>query len=146
MPGPESAAACQDTNIYPQEPRAFRLGFAEDIAGDRYVSLETYRRGGEPVRTPVWFVSRDGRLFIVTRDGTGKVRRLRGNRTVRVAVCSMRGGIRGGWKEGSARILEGADAAGPIGWRNAKYGLAARVAGLLSAGRGRMCALEVEFA
>ena len=36
------------------------------FAGQRYISLETYRRNGTPVRTPVWFVEHNGQLMFYT--------------------------------------------------------------------------------
>jgi PPOX class probable F420-dependent enzyme len=76
------------------------------LGNERYVSLETFRKDGSGVKTPVWAAPLDGRLVIVT-DGTSyKVKRLRDNPRVRLAPCDMRGRVHGDWLEGTARILD----------------------------------------
>ena len=45
--------------------------------GHQYVSLETYRKSGEAVRTPVWFVEEDGKMYVWTVGTSGKVKRIR---------------------------------------------------------------------
>jgi uncharacterized protein len=69
-----------------REPRA-----ASRFEGEKVISLETYRRSGEPVRTPVWFLEENGILYVHTDDGTGKVKRIRRNPKVRVAPSHFRG-------------------------------------------------------
>ena len=40
--------------------------------GEKIMSLETYRRNGEPVHTPVRFLEEDRILYVHTDDSTGK--------------------------------------------------------------------------
>src|SRR5215831_12993537 len=47
------------------------------FVGQRYMCLETYRRNGSPVRTPVWFVEHNGQLMFYTMAASGKAKRLR---------------------------------------------------------------------
>ena len=54
----------------------------EEIKSEKCISLETYRKNNQPVRTAVWFVIKDDLIYVVTRDQTGKVKRLRNNRQV----------------------------------------------------------------
>jgi PPOX class probable F420-dependent enzyme len=76
------------------------------LGDERYVSLETFRKDGTGVKTPVWAAPLDGHLVILT-DGTSyKVKRLRNNARVRVAPCDVRGRLRGAWLDGTARILD----------------------------------------
>jgi uncharacterized protein len=58
---------------------------------EKVISLETYRRNGEPVRTAVWFLKEDGLLYVHTDNSTGKVKRIRRNPKVRVAPSHFRG-------------------------------------------------------
>jgi PPOX class probable F420-dependent enzyme len=58
---------------------------------EKVISLETYRRNGDPVRTPVWFLEEDGILYVHANDSTGKVKRIRRNPKVRVAPSHFRG-------------------------------------------------------
>jgi uncharacterized protein len=59
--------------------------------GEKVISLETYRKTGEPVRTPVWFLEESGVLYVHTDDSTGKAKRIRRNPKVRVAPSHFRG-------------------------------------------------------
>ena len=57
------------------------------LADERFVSLTTFRRSGQPVSTPVW-VGRDGdALVVLTPSGSGKVKRLRADPRVEVQAC-----------------------------------------------------------
>jgi uncharacterized protein len=59
--------------------------------GEKVISVETYRKNGTPVRTPVWFLEENGILYVHTDDSTGKVKRIRRNPKVRVAPSHFRG-------------------------------------------------------
>ena len=74
-----------------------------------YFSLETFRKTGVGVKTPVWFAASEAGLAYVFSEGdAGKVKRLRNDDRVRVAPCNVRGAIRGDWLEGRARIVDDA--------------------------------------
>ena len=73
--------------------------------GEGVISLETYRRNGQPVRTPVWFLKEDGILYVHTDDHTGKVKRIRRNPKVRVAPSHFRGKPKAEYVEAQA-VLE----------------------------------------
>ena len=70
------------------------------------MSLATFRKNGREVRTPVWIAREGARLYVWTNRTSGKVKRLRANRSVRLAPCDARGKLRGDWVEGRARLLE----------------------------------------
>ena len=78
---------------------------AEQIQGQKYLSLTTFRRDGTSVRTPVWFGQEGDKLFVMTRSDTGKYKRIRNNPQVRIAACTVRGTITGPEFAGTARIL-----------------------------------------
>jgi PPOX class probable F420-dependent enzyme len=75
----------------------------------RYVSLSTFRRDGTPVATPVWLVAWEDGIAVWTGAGTGKVKRLRRNRSVTVAPCTFRGRLLGDPVPGQARRLTAED-------------------------------------
>lgn len=80
------------------------------LAGQRYISITTFRRDGSEASTPVWVVSDDGkRLLVWTGARTWKVKRIRRDPRVLVAASSFRGRERGPRLEGQARILEDFD-------------------------------------
>ena len=72
--------------------------------GEKVISLETYRRNGEPVRTPVWFLKENGILYVYTDDSTGKVKRIRRNSKVRVAPCHFFGKPKADYVDARAEI------------------------------------------
>ena len=61
----------------------------------KYLSLETFKRDGTGVTTPIWFVVDDGRVFCRSDPETHKVKRARRNPEVTVAACNLRGTVKG---------------------------------------------------
>jgi PPOX class probable F420-dependent enzyme len=117
---------------------------------ERYISLETFKKDGTGVKTPVWVAPLDGRLVVFT-DGTSyKVKRLRNNPAFKAAPCDVRGNVKGAWYAGTARILESADEkARALDALQRKYGWQVRLLNLGSrlAGRiGRRAYLELTLA
>ncbi len=102
------------------------------LAKEKHIALETYRKSGEPVRTPVWCMADSGLLYVVTRSHTGKVKRIRNNPKVRVAPSSFGGEPKGEWMEGTARFAEGEEAERAVKLRKKKYGLQAALVGMMS--------------
>ena len=104
------------------------MGFAA-FAGQRYLSLETFKKSGQSVKTPVWFAaepslkldSNDAKLYVYTIGVSGKVKRIRNNSRVNVAPCDMRGGLRGEWVPARAEVLAGLEAQHGMRLLNQKY-------------------------
>lgn len=114
---------------------------------ERYVNLETFKRDGTGVKTPVWAAPLDGKLVVVT-DGTSfKVKRLRNNPSARLAGCDARGKVHGPWHEASCHVIEDPSlAARAEAALAARYGLQYRVLNFFSrlSGRiGRRAYLEI---
>lgn len=84
--------------------RRRREAWMERFSG-KYLSLTSFRRDGTGVATPVWFVSDNGRLLVETDADSYKVKRIRRDAHVRVALCDARGHIRGEPVDAEARIL-----------------------------------------
>lgn len=76
------------------------------FANQKYLNMETYRRTGKPVATPVWFAEENSTLYIYSLANAGKVKRIRNNSKVRIVPCDMRGKPKGEWIEAKARILD----------------------------------------
>lgn len=125
------------------------------FAKAKYLSLETFRKTGVGVRTPVWFVeeptppSSTGRttFYVYTLPDSGKVKRIRNNPKVRIAPCNMRGDLRGAWVDARARICSGEEAAKGQSLLIEKYGLAKRIGDFFSRLRGRtqvVLAVEID--
>jgi uncharacterized protein len=104
------------------------MGFAA-FAGQKYLNLETFKKNGEGVRTPVWFAadpstsldSSAAKLYAYTIGVSGKVKRIRNNPRVRIAPCTMRGEVLGDWVEARAEIVTGEEAARGMQLLNKKY-------------------------
>ena len=97
------------------------------LVGEKYINLETYRKNGQGVRTPVWFVERDkddgSVLYVRTSDGTGKYKRVLKNPSVQIAPCDMRGTVKGKWIKGEARIAGEEEKLKAFKMLEKKYGL-----------------------
>ena len=79
------------------------------FANQQFINVETFRKNGQGVQTPVWFVEDGGTLYVRTVDTSWKVKRIRNNPRVRVMPCDARGGPRGAWVEGQARFATPAE-------------------------------------
>lgn len=81
------------------------------FAGGRYLNLETYRRDGRPVRTPVWFAAAGPVLYVYTTADAGKAKRVRRDGAARIAPCDISGRLTGPWIDAEATIVQGDEAA-----------------------------------
>lgn len=70
-----------------------------------YLNLETYRKNGTPMLTPVWFVQDGDSLYVRTIANSGKVKRMRNNASVRVMACGQQGEPLGEWVAAQAREI-----------------------------------------
>ncbi len=115
-----------------------------EIESEKYISLETYRKNNQPVRTPVWFVVKDDLIYVVTRDQTGKVKRLRNNQQVKIATCNFNGKVKGQWVSGTTKILTEEETRDAVKWREKKYGFMAKIAKFLSKSKGELLAFSIK--
>src|SRR5690242_18441135 len=97
------------------------------FANQKYINLQTFNKDGTGVATPVWFAEGDGELVVYTTANSGKMKRLRNNKRVRVAVCDVRGNLKGEWVDGEARLFDVAEAARGNRLLTKKYGLIKRI-------------------
>jgi hypothetical protein len=111
----------------------------------KYINLETYRKSGLAVSTPVWFMAEGDRIIVVTRSETGKVKRLRNNDKVRIMPSGMRGEPQGEWAEGKARFLDKDELEKALKARSKKYGFQAKLAGFVSRTRGDLVGISISL-
>lgn len=110
-----------------------------ELEAAQYISLATFRRSGVEVATPVWAAYQDGVFYVFSAGDAGKVKRLRVSPRARVAVCDVRGKLKGPWHEALAEIITApAEIETALAALRRKYGLAMRVADLLARLSGRM--------
>jgi uncharacterized protein len=104
------------------------MGFA-GFAGKKYLNLETFKKNGDGVKTPVWFAadeatnldSGDAKLYAYTIGVSGKVKRIRNNPRVRIAPCDARGKVLGEWADARVEIVTGSEAEHGMQLLNRKY-------------------------
>jgi uncharacterized protein len=107
------------------------------FARAKYLNLESFRKTGVGVCTPVWFAQEKDIFYIYTLPDAGKTKRIRNNPKVRIAPCDMRGNLRGAWVEARARICDGPEAAHGQELLRRKYGWMKIVGDFFSRLRGR---------
>jgi uncharacterized protein len=78
--------------------------------GKRYLNLETYRKTGQGVRTPVWFAAVPNeagspKLYVYSTADSGKAKRIRRTGVVKIAPCDARGRVTGSWIAAHATIV-----------------------------------------
>jgi PPOX class probable F420-dependent enzyme len=73
------------------------------LVDQKYLNLETFRKSGVGVKTPVWFVQDGEVLFVRTLADSGKVKRIRNNTQVNIAPCKMDGAVLAEWVPAAAR-------------------------------------------
>jgi uncharacterized protein len=116
------------------------------FGGQNYISLETFKKNGEGVKTPVWFVLHENAFYVYTKADSWKVKRIRNDPRVRVAVCNVRGDIKGPWLDATASLVDGDERLAPDRLLDRKYFLK-RVFNFLSRiNRHRRAMIKVETA
>ena len=106
-----------------------------EISDEKYVSCTTFRRTGGRVSTPVWITDlHDGTIGFTTDGDSGKVKRLARDPRVELRPCNGRGKVADDAepRTGTARVVPGDDADRIRAAIVDKYGLTARMIGLVA--------------
>ena len=69
----------------------------ELFENQQYLNIETFRKSGVGVKTPVWFARDGDALYIWTQADSGKAKRIRINPDVRIAPAKADGTPVGEW-------------------------------------------------
>jgi PPOX class probable F420-dependent enzyme len=117
----------------------------DEIKLHKCISLETYKKNNQPVKTPVWFVIKNNLVYVVTRSKTGKVKRLQNNLQVKIAPCTFKGKVTGSWISGTAEILDEKQTKEIVKMRDKKYGFMAKVAKFFSKSKGEFFAFSIKI-
>jgi len=117
----------------------------EDLESQKYISLETYKKNNQPVKTPVWFVIQNELIYVITREGTGKVKRIKNNPQVKLTPCTFGGKPTGEWVSGNASKVLGEEAITVIKLRKKKYGFRAIIAQFASRGKGDLVVFSIKL-
>jgi len=110
----------------------------EQFKKQKYLNLETFRRNGESMKTPVWFVQDDETLYVQTMANSGKVKRIRHNGSVNITPCMMDGTPIGSWIPANAREVTVTEIARKVNrLLEKKYGLIKKMFALQASWQGR---------
>jgi uncharacterized protein len=110
----------------------------EQFKKQKYLNLETFRRNGESMKTPVWFVYDDETLYVQTVANSGKVKRIRNNGSVNITPSKMDGTPIGSWNPAIAREVTGEEIAKKVNrLLEKKYGLMRKLLTLQATRQGR---------
>ncbi len=126
---------------------------AGSISDEKYVSLTTYKRNGDPVALPVWIADLgDGTVGFTTAESSYKVKRLRRNASVTLQPCDAKGNVRAGTDVvgGTGEVHTGAEFDRIRSIVKSKYGiqytgieLMGKVAKLIGKGSGTSAAVVI---
>lgn len=97
------------------------------FSNQKYINLKTYRKNGQAVQTPVWFVIEGSVIYIRTDKNSGKIKRAKNNPHVRITPCTARGQPKGKWLNGEARIASWSESQFANQLLRQKYGLQGKI-------------------
>ncbi len=121
----------------------------DEVSKAQYVLLTTFTKDGRPKPTPIW-IARDGdRALVITEKNSWKVKRIRNTPRVTLAVCDMRGNVKGPEIEAVATVLDDSQTELVYQAINKRYGLIGRIFNFFSKLRGgakRTVGLEIRAA
>jgi uncharacterized protein len=95
------------------------------LSNFKYIDIETYRKNGTAVRTPIWFIIYQGLIYFRSDAKSGKVKRIRNNPHVRIAPCDIRGNVKGNWFDGKVKFADSAESSIVYSMIDKKYGFVA---------------------
>jgi uncharacterized protein len=76
----------------------------EIFKNQEFLSLETFRKSGEGVKSPIWFVQEGDSLYMWTVGDSAKIKRIRNNPQVKIAPCKRFGEVTGEWITAHASV------------------------------------------
>ncbi len=77
----------------------------DQFSKNKYLNLETFRKNGESMKTPVWFTQEGETIYVLTVANSGKVKRIRNSGRVNITPCKMNGAPTGAWVPANAKEI-----------------------------------------
>jgi PPOX class probable F420-dependent enzyme len=103
----------------------------------QFINLTTFRKNGQAVATPVWFVWHEDRLYVFTQQQSGKAKRIRANGKALIAPSDVRGNPLGEFVPARGRVLRDEEKIKQVNRLfDEKYGIQRKLIGLMSRFRG----------
>ena len=113
--------------------------------GQKYLCLETYKKNGQGVKTPVWFVISDGIIYVATAQSSGKIKRLTNDKSVKIAPSNYKGDPKGDWVDGQTFFGNESELNLTMSLRNKKYGLVSKIIGMFVSRRGKIVSIGIKI-
>ena len=113
--------------------------------GQKYLCLETFRKNGQGVKTPVWFVIFNGIIYVATDTSSGKVKRIQNNKSVKIAPSNFKGKPKGDWIEGVAFFGNESELNQTMLLRNKKYGLLSKIIGIFLSRKVKIISIGIKI-
>ena len=120
-----------------------------EVTKAKYVLLTTFTRDGRPKPTPIWIAADGDRALVITEKNAWKVKRIRNTPRVTLAVCDVRGNVKGEAIEAVASVMDDSQTESVYQAINKRYGIVGRIFNLFSklrGGNGRTVGLELRAA
>lgn len=117
----------------------------EHFLEQKYINLETYRKSGKSVRTPVWFVIFNELIYVITREKTRKVKRIKNNHNVKITPCTFTGKPTGSWVSGQANFVKNEEAQKANNLRKKKYGFLVKISNFFTSQKGNLVVLSIKI-
>ncbi|WP_322792982.1 PPOX class F420-dependent oxidoreductase [Bellilinea sp.] len=103
----------------------------------QFINLTTFRKNGQAVATPVWFVWHEERVYVFTQEQSGKAKRIRANGRAIIAPSDVRGNPLGEFVPARGRVLRDEEKIKQVNRLfDGKYGIQRKLIGLMSRFRG----------
>lgn len=103
----------------------------------QFINLTTFRKNGQAVATPVWYVWHEGRLYVFTQQQSGKAKRIRANGKALIAPSDVRGNPLGEFVHARGRVLRNDEKIKQVNRLfDEKYGIQRKLIGLMARFRG----------
>jgi PPOX class probable F420-dependent enzyme len=74
----------------------------KQFENQQFINIETFRKNGQGVKTPVWFAREGDLLYVWTGASSGKIKRIRLNPDVKIAPAKADGTPLGEWAPAKA--------------------------------------------
>ena len=75
------------------------------LGDEQYINLETFKKDGSGVKTPVWVAKEGDKLYVWTQADSWKVKRIKRNNLVKLCKSDSRGTPLSDWVSAEAKIL-----------------------------------------
>ena len=120
-----------------------------EVTKAKYVLLTTFTRDGRPKPTPIWIAADGDRALVITEKNAWKVKRIRNTPRVTLAVCDVRGNVKGEAIEAVASVMDDSQTESVYQAINKRYGIVGQIFNFFSklrGGNGRTVGLELRAA